>query len=802
MASLVRSAGGASLSLWTTLALAATPVAIVATAAAVQQLTSASTALSGAVNAGGDQTITLPTNQVTLNGQINGVRAQWVIRAGADRASLSSSTSAVTTATFRTSGTYKFELQSFDARGRKIGADSVKVFVQPAPKGAVWRERILNSNGTINAAEYRFVANNANTAAMIDYQLGPKYADFSHAGETPAPTLWGPDLKSGQGLWPYGTQPANNPGEPEKCLPPDQQPRSDQEELARGLKGGGWLVGGQTAFVPDDPTDANYRFGVANTRGADGAYFDTGGLCMRMIAAWNPDWWNRNGIAQPYNSQVRDLVTQRRPDLPLVPVAIARGRANASQISFAAFRDGTIAPMIVGNSAPEFFDGSGIRLPAGMVPTAMAVTPFNEFLVVSVWDTNTVSGKLAFIALRPREMAVGSPQQTPNSRWYWGVAGAWTIRGMKLLGMIDLPFAAPTSLDVSNNLTLGNPRGYSDNDDPARGDLSRQSARDIWRQINPIYAAGHNEQLNIDNQQWSQMASSGYAMVASRAENKVSFVDMTPLYQYYRKMYLTDQAHYDRTVEQSTTDPTKWPFGFAQESAQRPRIVTTIDVAQPTSVSAGLQASGAASDRSSYFFEYFQRSPKENWSGAEPERYLARSRAFVASMDGTVRIFNVQGINLIGSPVGATVPATPIGSFKAGRNPRFAYVNSTATASDDLWVVSRGDRSVTFAWPTGEVQYSFRDSRLIDPVGGAVSFNQAGYGGSGAGRAVFATFISILDFNGKAIATYAVEPRRSARGTPEELYPFRDPNGPVNVLFGSVARFPGRPFVIDMEEII
>lgn len=669
------------------------------------------------------------------------------------------------------------------------------------PQIGQWRERILNNDGSINQTEYRAVAASYNSAEIIDYRNGPKYADFNHAGEAAAPTIWGPDLTSGQGLWPYGTQPASNPGEPEKCLPPSQQPRSDQEEQQRGLQGAGWLVAGQHIFVPDNPNDANYRFGISNTRGADGAGFYTGGLCMRMIAAWNPDWWNRNNIATPVNPDVQTLATTRT-DLPLVPVAIARGRANASQVSFAAFRDGTIIPIRVGNSAPEFFDGSGIRMPAGMVPTAMAVTPYNEFLVVTLWDTNTVSGKLAIIALRPREMANGSPDQTPYTRWYWGVAGAWTIRGMKLLGMIDLPFAAPTSVDVSNNLVLGNPRGYDDNNDPARGDLSRQSARDIWRQINPIYAVGGNQQLGIQNQQWSQMASAGYAVVASRAENKVSFVDMTPLYRYYRQMYLTDQASYDRTTDQSLTDPRKWPFAFSAEPTQTPRLVATIDVAQPTSVSAGLQANGTFGDRSNFIFEYIQRSARESWSGSEPERYIARSRAFVASMDGTVRIFNVQGLNLPGSPLAGTVPTAPLGSFQTGRNPRFAFVNATSTASDDLWVISRGDRRVTFAWPTGAVQYSFTDSRLVDPVGGAVSINMAGYGGSGAGRAVFSFFISITDYDGKAISTYAVEPRRSAGGPNAELYPFRDPNGPVDVLFGSVAAFPGRPFEIDMEEII
>lgn len=652
-----------------------------------------------------------------------------------------------------------------------------------------WRELILNADGSLNRASYVAVAKRYNAPDVMDYRLGPTAADFGNASNTAA-TLWGPDQTSGQGLWPYGTQPTNNPGEPEKCLPPSQQPHSDQEEIARGLQGAGWLVGGQHIFLPDNPDDPNYRFGISNTRGADGAVFNTGGLCMRMIASWNPDWWNRNNIATPANPQVRALAATRA-DLPLVPVAIARGRANASQISFAAFRDGTIAPIVLGNSAPEFFDTNALRLPAGMVPTAMAVTPYNEFLVVSVWDTNTVTGKLAFIALRPRQMAIGSPDQTANTRWYWGTPGAWTNRGMKLLGFVDLPFAAPTSLDVSNNLFLQNPRGFGDNDDPARGDLSRQSARDLWRGVDPVNAPG--------DVQWHQLASGGYAVVASRAEGRVSFVDMTPLYQHYRELYLTTQANFNRTLDVSLTDGAKFPFSFAAVPGQRPVVTTTLSITQPTGVSAGVMAKGYTNSRSLEYFEYFRRSPREAWSGAEPERYLARSRAFVATMDGTVRGFNVQGLNFPSSPVGKTVSATPLFSFAAGRNPNFAYVNATATASDDLWLVSRGDRRITFAWPTGDVQYSFTDSRLIDPVAGSVSYNQAGFGGRGAGLAVNAPFISVMDFNGKAILTYAVHPRLN---NTNELYPFLAPSGSVNVLFGSRAPFPGKPFAVDQEEII
>ena len=653
-----------------------------------------------------------------------------------------------------------------------------------------WRELVVNADGSINRSEYVRVANNYNTAEIMDYRLGPTAADFGNPNNT-APTLWGPDQTSGFGLWSYGTLPASNPGEPEKCLPSDQLPRSEAEEAARGLKGAAWLIGGQHLYVPDNPNDINGQFGISNTKAADGIIFDnTGGLCMRMGATFERDWWVRNNIASPDQPEITQLF-RIRPDLPLIPVAIARGRANASQVSFAAFRDGTIVPILVGNTNAEFFDPSGIRLPAGMVPTAMAVTPYNEFLVVSVWDTNTTTGKLAFIALRPRQFGVGSPSQSQNTRWYWGTPGAWTIRGMKLLGFTDLPFATPSSVDVSNNLYLQNPRGFGDNDDPAFGDLSRQSVRDLWRGVNPVYPAG--------DVQWHQLPSGGYAVVASRAEGRVSFVDMTPLYQYYRDMYLTTQANFNRTVDASITDPNKWPFSFTVAPSQRPTVVSTINLAQPTSVSAGVMARGYINSRSEEYFEYTQRSPREAWSGVEPERYLGRSRAYVATMDGTVRGFNVQGLVFPASPVGKTVSATPLFSFTAGRNPAFAFVNATSTASDDLWLVSRGDRRVTFAWPTGDVQYSFTDSRMVDPVAGAVSFNQAGYGGAGAGRAVNAPFISITDFNGKAILTYAVHPRLR---NITELYPFRAPSGAVDVLFGSRAPTPGKPFMIDLEEII
>lgn len=657
-----------------------------------------------------------------------------------------------------------------------------------------WEELIIAPDGTIDPAEYRRVAANYNSAEIMDYRLGPTAADFAEGKpQAPAPTLWGPDQDSGYGLWPYGTLPATNPGEPEKCVDSARLPRGDDEARRLGMEGPAWLAGGAMAFLPDDPDDQAYRMGIANVKGADGVNFEpSGGLCMRMYAQWTPDHWVRNSVGAPTNPDIAQFLKERR-GLPPVPIAIARGRANASQVSFAAFQDGSIVPMVIGNSIAVNLYREGVRLPVGMVPTAMAVTANNEFLVVNVWDTNNVSGKLAVIALKGRQMACCGPGVSPDARMYWGLPNSWTITGMKLLGFVDLPFTAPSSVDVVGNVGLGNPRGHGENNDPAVGDLAVQSARDLWASVNPI-SPGSNY--------WSQMASGGYAVVASRAENKVSFVDLTPLFQFYRQIYLTSHANFNRTLDQSPTDPAKWPLAFVNAPQQTPRVATTLNVAQPTAVLAGNVANSIFGlDRGTWFGESGNPgwSPKEGWSGAEPERYLSRSRAYVASMDGTVRLFNVQGLNFPSSPVGGTVSETPVSTFNAGHNPSFAHINSIGTAPDDVFIISRGDRTITYAFPDGNVKGVLRDSRLIDPVGAAVSVNLAGFGGRGAGKAVFSNFISIVDFNGKLVHTYAVD---HLRGPLAEAYPFTTPSGRSVWLWGSSRPFPGKPFMVDMEEII
>lgn len=672
--------------------------------------------------------------------------------------------------------------------GAKIAADKTsrplgKKPPVPGRRIGNWSELILAADGSIDPIQYRKVAARYNAPDIMDYRLGPTAADFGNPANT-APALWGPDA-SGEGLWSFGTQPTANPGEPAKCASARQLPTNETEEAQRGMRGNAWLVGGQHLFLPDDPNHAYYRFGISNTRGADGVVFDTGGLCLRMKAGWFYDWWTRNNIASPDQPNVRDYAAQR-PDLPLVPIAIARARANASQHSFAAFRDGTIIPVSVGNSGGYNVQRSGIRLPAGMVPTAMAVTPYNEFLVVTVWDTNDLKGKLAFIALRPRQMACCSAGEPAENRHYWGFPGAWTFLGIKYLGTIDLPFQAPSSVDVSNHAVLGNPRGYQDNNDPAVADFARQSARDRWRNVAAQDVPGDFF--------WQQNARAGYAVVASRAENKVAFIDMEPLYRHYRAMYLTTPANYAATQDQSVTDPARFPYAFANRPEQRPVVATVIDVPQPTSVNAGVFTKAITGVPRAYDLDQESRAS----GGSRYPQDLGLRQAYVASMDGTVRFFDVTGLIFPGTD--RTVPTAPLRTVTVGRNPNFLYTNSLSTAFDDIFLVSRGDRSVSYIFPNGTIAGTLRDGRLIDPVAGAVSINIAGFGGAGAGRAVASFMINITDYNGRAIHTYGVDGLRY--GPQPEAYPFTTPTGRSVFLFGSTAPFPGKPFMIDMEEII
>ncbi len=575
---------------------------------------------------------------------------------------------------------------------------------------------------------------------MIDYRFGPKYSDFNSTAES-FPLVYQPSsdgiIRKNAGDW---------------CR---VNPGTD------GDPGAAWMTSGQMLFSPDADAPAEYKFGSSNMRNSDGAIsFTDNGLCLRARAEWIGDWWNRNNISTPTTPAVKQFYDASSGTLPLPPIATARS-AGSSLTGFLAFQNGLIGISGTGNDGYSSYLST--KLGEGKVPTAMAASNNNEFVFVTVWDTVNRKGQLAVIAVKTRQMA-------QENRFYWGLPGWPTVKGLKVIGYIDLPFAAPNAIDVTVSTRLGNPRGYNDN---ANDDLNLQSVRDKWSSTAWDTSYGNNY--------WKQTAQSGYAMVSSRAENKVALIDLRPLLKYYNKMHLTTQANFDQTKNEGTTS-NQWPHTFSYASEQIPVVSKVLTINQPTAVATGNRWNGFKAPRSEY--------------NGEVQKPL--KTAYIASMDGTVRMYNVDSLILPNTT--ASILETPFKSFQVGRNPVQMFHGFHSTSSDDYYIVSRGDRAIYHTYYNGTINGILRDSRIKDPVNVAVSFDQAGYSGRGADQSIYSYVMSVIDFNGKQVVNYMVQDGFNWNG---EQIKFVGPNG-ENLLFmhGFSNPVKGNPFMVNFDEVI
>jgi hypothetical protein len=612
-----------------------------------------------------------------------------------------------------------------------------------------WRERILTSSAGIDWSQYATVAANYHTAPIIDYRFGPRYSKF-HSTEEEFPTVHQPKA---DGVFAINARAwaRVNPG-------PDGDP------------GAGWMMSGQLLFSPDPNAPAAMAAGCANARSADGAISMTDkGLCLRLRAEWTPDWWNRNSISVPTCPAI-DAYRKQWPDLTLPPVATARGRGGASVTGFLAFSNGVIGIAGTGNDGYVAAGGDkqlpyvSVRLPHGKVPTALAVTQNNEFVLVTTWDPGAKKGQVAVISVEGRQMA-------QEKRYYYGLPGGWPhVKGLKLLGFVDLPFAAPMAIDATLDVTLGNPRGNGDN---VKDDFALASVREQW-------LTAHSTAANNGKLFWKQTARFGYAIVSSRAENKVAVLNLQPLLNYYRKMYLTTQERFAQTAKIGLSKD-QWPHTFEHAPEQTPKVVATWTVQQPTTVAVGAARGAFIPPRSS------SRDPM-----------CSVKTAYVGTMSGTVRLYDVSALF-------SEVPTQPMPSgvfsvFKCGKNPTQIFKGYHSTAPDDLFVVSRGDRSITHADFDGRIRAVLRDRRMKDPINCFVSLDQAGWGGSGPGKAVYASVLTVMDFAGRQVLDYAVDDGRNSNG---EQLPLKDDKGrKIPFLFGFANPIPGFPFMFTAEEVI
>src|SRR5262249_15736113 len=104
-------------------------------------------------------------------------------------------------------------------------------------------------------------------------------------------------------------------------------------------------------------------------------------------------------------------------------------------------------------------------------------------------------------------------------------------------------------------------------------------------------------------------STAGFAVVVSKAEGKAALLDLQPLFARVREMYLTTEENFQKTRDLGN-GPKQWPYTFDFDPTWQPKVVKVIDVMAPTAVLATM-------------------------SGGD------KARAFIASEDGTVGVYQV-----------------------------------------------------------------------------------------------------------------------------------------------------------------
>lgn len=247
----------------------------------------------------------------------------------------------------------------------------------------------------------------------------------------------------------------------------------------------------------------------------------------------------------------------------------------------------------------------------------------------------------------------------------------------------------------------------------------------------------------------------GYAIVSSRSENKVAFVDLQPLLQYYRTMYFTTQANYDQTKTEGSAD-NQWPFTFTHAPGQKPVVTATLNVTKPTSVRAG-------------------------WFARNYTELNTYSTAFVATMDGQLLMYNVGELITQGS--GGSIGA-PFKTVAVGMNP----TSIQQWRDNQMFVTCRGDNKIFRLSSDGTILSTLRDSRIVDAVFAVPSSN----GRCACNACYGVNMLHVMDFKGKKVITYRI-------GDAASLPPVDEP---LNFEYSKEEPVEGCPFMFTLAEII
>lgn len=481
--------------------------------------------------------------------------------------------------------------------------------------------------------------------------------------------------------------------------------------------------------------------------------------------AEKPQWlWQCGGCG--LTSQ--NVVTYRangilKSDGTSLPIAAARcgGPTGFCGSSVIVFADGTLAT--AGSTTSR--NATSIKLAANKVPTGIAMTNQSEYVLVTVWDTVALKGQVAVVATAG--LCDGCKPGGPYYKWwdewmgvYPGLPNMGNVGFMKVLGYVDLPgMMAPTEIAATTGLHQFN--------------TMMGGGHFVGESNSPLTDAAHWQSFAANGSNYGRYAKGGVAVVISKSERKVAFLDLKPLITYMNGVYFSSNVSRVSNFGQGAG---QWPPTFA-EGAAMPVVVKTIDLgARPTAVKTTI---------------------------TEP----TNGRAWVATEDGTLRIFSLGGYapgGTVKSPAPADIAAK--GSVVIGSNPTSLATSKGDPLTSDpsnrqVIVMSRGTRKVQWVkfaddGNSGSVIRTLQDTRMVDPIAVEDIDNFANKSYT----------VSVADYGGKMVHNYRFGPvevvDRGANpgggtwycqnGCPTTGGPFE---------YGGAQALPGKPFQMNTSNV-
>lgn len=381
----------------------------------------------------------------------------------------------------------------------------------------------------------------------------------------------------------------------------------------------------------------------------------------------------------------------------------------------------------------------------GFVPTSIAVTGGGEFALVSGWDVQNTKGQVAVVSLGSAPQG-WKPGQARYDWWHgWmdmmhpGFVDQGNYVFMKVVGYVDLPtdMRAPTAIAATTGI---HPYTTMLKYKPDSDEINS------FMMMNSPMAANRAKMLP-GGEDYERYAKGGIAVVVSKSEKRVAFIDLGPLFAYTNGMYLGSAAS-NRETQNVGLAASQWPYPLADKPKAMPIVVKTLTLpSRPTAV--------------------WTTATRSYWSKDEQQRIEAHpfwktvpqySRAAIATESGDLLLYSLgryaagpkptspapSDIQKVGAVTGLGSNITHLAAAKDFQdiadpiNDLILFTDRANRRWGWVRIVNAGDRAAT-----GHIVRTMQDSR-VDPimVTMADNYSTKGY------------VLTVADYSGASIANY------------------------------------------------